>query len=100
VIYEMKIEHLYLRLDGRVFEVLSDQSDFAMRIPVEAVCFAAKGPDRHGVYKAQIGLLDKGEIHLGARRCQVELVDETQWQRFSKLVALAHQARDAGPEPW
>ncbi|MDT4926347.1 MAG: hypothetical protein QOG01_4060 [Pseudonocardiales bacterium] len=99
MVREMKIDHLYLRLDGRVFEVLSDESEFAMRMPVEATCFAAKGPDRNGRYKAQIGLLRNGELHQGARRCQVEM-DETQWLRFSALVAATHQARDAGPEPW
>jgi hypothetical protein len=99
VVYEMRVDHLFLRLDGRVFEVLSDQSDYQHRVHVDVVGFAVKGPDRKGNYKARIGILDGEELKLGAARTQVEL-DEAQFQRFSGLVAAAKAARDAGPDPW
>ncbi|MCW3016442.1 MAG: hypothetical protein JWO02_3534 [Solirubrobacterales bacterium] len=99
MVYEMRVEHLFLRLDGRVFEVLSDNSGYMQRVHVDAVGFAVKGPDRHGRYKALIGTLDGDELHLGMSRTPVEL-DEAQFQRFSELVKLAHAARDAGPDPW
>jgi hypothetical protein len=95
----MRVEHLFLRLDGRVFEVLSDESDYVQRIHVDAVGFAVKGPDGDGRYKVQIGMMSKGELNLGAGRTRLKL-DEEQFQRFSKLVAAAHAARDAGPERW
>jgi putative aminopeptidase FrvX len=53
VVREMRVDHLFLRLDGRVFEVLSDESDYMQRVHVDAVGFAVKGPDRDGRYKVQ-----------------------------------------------
>ena len=99
MVYEMRVDHLFLRLDGRVFEVLSDQSDYQHRVHVDVLGFAVKGPDRKGNYKVRIGMLDGDELNLGTTRTQVEL-DETQFQRFSALVAAATAARDAGPDPW
>jgi hypothetical protein len=99
VVYEMRVDHLFLRLEGRVFEVLSDQSDYQHRVHVDVVGFAVKGPDRHGRYKARIGMLDGEELKYGTARTQVEL-DETQYQRFTQLVAAAKAARAAGPDPW
>jgi hypothetical protein len=99
VVYEMRVDHLFLRLDGRVFEVLSDQSDYQHRVHVDVVGFAVKGPDRNGRYKVRIGMLDGDELRLGPTRTQVEL-DEAQFERFNALVALAKAARDAGPDPW
>lgn len=99
MVYEMRVDHLFLRLDGRVFEVLSDESSYQQRIHVDAVGFAVKGPDRDGRYKVQIGMLRGDELHMGAGRTRLEL-DEAQFGRFSALVAAAHAARDAGPDKW
>jgi hypothetical protein len=99
VVYEMQVEHLILRLEGRVFEVLSDQTDAGQRIHVSVAGFAVKGPDRKGNYKVQIGMLHKGEINKAAGWNQVEL-DEAGFARFSQLVKIVHAARDAGPDPW
>ena len=35
MVYEMRVDHLFLRMDGRVFEVLSDQSDYQHRVHVD-----------------------------------------------------------------
>ncbi|MDA0184535.1 hypothetical protein OJ997_29805 [Solirubrobacter phytolaccae] len=99
MVYEMRVDHLFLRLDGRVFEVLSDQSDYQHRVHVDVVGFAIKGPDRHGRYKVRIGMLDGDELRLGPTRTQFEL-EEAQLERFTALVELAKAARDAGPDPW
>lgn len=97
----MRVDHLFLRLDGRVFEVLSDQSDHQHRVHVDVVGFEVKGPDRKGRYKARIGTLDEGgqELKLGPMRTQLEL-DEAELERFTALVAAAKAARVAGPDPW
>jgi hypothetical protein len=95
----MHVDHLFLRLDGRVFEVLSDQSGYAQRVHVDALGFAAKGPDRHGGYTVMIGLLREGEIHRGAGVTKLDL-DAGQFARFEELVAAAKAARDAGPDAW
>lgn len=99
MVYELRVDHLFLRLDGRVFEVLSDESDYQHRVHVDVVGFAVKGPDRKGRYTVLIGMLDGDALRLGATRTKLEL-DEAQFQRFSALVAHAHAARDAGPAPW
>ncbi|RKQ90412.1 hypothetical protein C8N24_0214 [Solirubrobacter pauli] len=95
----MRVDQLFLRLDGRVFEVLSAESDYQHRVHVDVVGFAVKGPDRKGTYKVRIGILDGEELKLGATRTQVEL-DAAQFERFERLVAAAKAARDAGPDPW
>ena len=99
MVYEMRVDHLFLRLDGRVFEVLSDRSDYQHRVHVDVVGFEVKGPDRKGRYKVRIGMMDGDELHLGTTRTGLEL-DEAQFQRFTALVAAAKAARDAGPDPW
>ena len=84
---------------GRVFEILSDRSDYQHRVHVDVVGFEVKGPDRKGRYKARIGMLDEGELNLGTTRTSVEM-DEAEFQRFTALVAATRAARDAGPDPW
>jgi hypothetical protein len=97
----MRVDHLFLRLEGRVFEVLSDQSDYQHRVHVDAVGFAIKGPDRKGRYKVLVGRLDgdREGLVLGATRTGFDLEPE-QLERFEALVALTKAARDAGPAPW
>jgi hypothetical protein len=98
--YEMHVDHLFLRLDGRVFEVLSDQSDYLKRIHVDVLAVMVKGPGRDGRYKVQIGMgPEGGEINVGAGRVGVGM-DEAEFQQFSRLVELARAARAAGPEPF
>ena len=46
MVYEMRVDHLFLRMDGRVFEVLSDQSDYQHCIHVDVVGFEVKGAAR------------------------------------------------------
>lgn len=99
MVYEMRVDHLFLRLDGRVFEVLSDQSDYQHRVHVDVVGFAIKGPDRKGRYKVRIGMLDGDALNLGTTRTGFEL-EEAQLERFNALVAATKAARDAGPDPW
>jgi hypothetical protein len=99
MVYEMRADHLFLRLDGRVFEVLSDRSDYQHRVHVDVVGFAVSGPDRKGRYKVRIGMMDGEELRMGTTRTQLEL-DEPQFQRFSALVTAAKAVRDAGPDPW
>jgi hypothetical protein len=99
MVYEMRVDHLFLRMDGRVFEILSDQSDYQHRVHVDVVGFEVKGPDRKGRYKARIGMLDGDELNLGTTRTGVEL-DAAQFERFTALVAATRAARDAGPDAW
>jgi hypothetical protein len=95
----MHVDHRFLRLDGRVFEVLSDESDYQHRLHVDVVGFEVSGPDRKGRHKARIGRMENGELSPGSQRTRFEL-DEAEYRRFSALVEAAHAARDAGPEPW
>jgi hypothetical protein len=95
----MRVDHLFLRLEGRVFEVLSDQSDYQHRVHVDVVGFAIKGPDRKGQYKVRIGRLKGDDLDLGGTRTGFDL-EEAQLERFKALVAATKAARDAGPDPW
>jgi hypothetical protein len=98
--YEMHVDHLFLRLDGRVFEVLSDQSNYTMRIHVDVLAVVVKGPGRDGRHKVQIGMGPQGgEINVGAGRVSVAM-DADQFAQFGRLVELARAARAAGPEPF
>ncbi len=99
MVYEMRVDHLFLRMDGRVFEILSDRSDYQHRVHVDVVGFEVKGPDRKGRYTVRIGMLDGNELNLGTTRTSVDL-DEAEFQRFTALVAATRAARDAGPDPW
>lgn len=95
----MHVDNLFLRLDGRVFEALSDESSYAHRVHVDVVGFAVKGPDRDGRYVALIGMLRDGELFRGAGVTKVRL-DPAEFERFSAFVEVAKAQRAAGPEPW
>ncbi len=56
MVYEMRVDHLFLRLDGRVFEVLSDQSDYQHRVHVDVLGFArVKGPTARATTRCASG---------------------------------------------
>jgi hypothetical protein len=99
VIHEMLVDHLYLRLDGRVFEALSDHTGHSQRVHVDVLGVVVKGPDGDGRYRVRIGIKDGEEVLRNAARVDVQL-DEAEFRRFERFTAAVRAARDGGPDRW
>jgi hypothetical protein len=88
---ELRIQHLILRLDGRVFEAFATNSTYSIRWHVETVQFESAPPDKHGEIKVRIAHTT------GAERLGLKM-SEAEYLHFVAFVDAVKAAQAAGLE--